>query len=569
MMTRRGGALDWLKLHNSTFELDKTGLIHFSRKKIDRPSLTVDRQLICPADSHTLLGVVLDQGLRFRQQCHKALAKGLAWTSQVGRVARMSCGAPPRIVRKLYVSIAVPRFTYAADVWFTQIRPPKEGSTRYSGSTGFANKLLVIQSLAARVILGALRSTPIAHLNAFSSLLPVQYLLNEVCQRAAIRLATVPNLHPLRKEVAHILRVNRKSHTSPMHNLLRYIEQLPVDLEQWSFKNDRVPPLTIPKDYFASRSTTTWAIRTEHARTKVYADGARNKHGTGAGAVLRVHERTSAWTGFRLGDRDQATILEAELVGIWLAFHLVHRLRYVEEAVVYSDSQLAIACVEGVASGAPKNLVSSIRALRKTIEERRDCIRINLEWCPAHDNILGNVLADQEARGAAKGDQYKHDLIPRGLHRYKRRMTQSIAKIALKEDNRIFAARGWAVSGPGKKLLAKYPSIDPSKFLQDTAHLRRGQITLLFRLITGHVQLNLHLHTLQLVDSPACQACGAAIESVSHFVLRCPKYAAIRQQVLTSRGRNFLSLSFLFSTRSGITALLEYVRRTHRFDSLT
>ncbi|QRV96979.1 RNA-directed DNA polymerase from transposon BS [Ceratobasidium sp. AG-Ba] len=413
-----------------------------------------------------------------------------------------------------------------------------------------------------------MRSTPIAHLNAFASLLPIQYLLNETCQRAAIRLATVPDQHPLRREVAHILRVNRKSHVSPMHNLLRYIERLPVDLEQWTFKHDSIPPLTIPKDYFASANTALWAIRTEHARTKVFADGARNKNGVGAGAILRVNERTSAWTGFRLGDRNQATILEAELIAIWLAYHLVHRLRYIEEAVIYSDSQLAIACIEGVASGAPKKLVSAIRSIRRAIEERRDCTRINLEWCPAHSKVLGNVLADQEAKAAVKGEAYKHDLIPRALSQYKRRMTRAIAKNALKEDNRIFAENGWRQSGHGKKLLAKYPELEPERFIQNTSRLRRAQATLLFRLVTGHVQLNLHLHTLQLVDSPACRACGAAIESVSHFVLRCPKYAAVRQQVLTSRGRNFHSLSFLFSSRSGIKALLEYVRRSHRFDSL-
>lgn len=134
IMTRKGGALDWSRTHNSTFELDKTGLVHFSRKpKIEHLSLTISKQVINPVLFHTLLGVILDQSLRFREQCNKALAKGLLWTSQIGRLARMSVGAPLRIVCKLYLSIAVPRFTYAVDVWFTPISPPSDGRKKLPG----------------------------------------------------------------------------------------------------------------------------------------------------------------------------------------------------------------------------------------------------------------------------------------------------------------------------------------------------------------------------------------------------------------------------------------------------
>ncbi|QRW06349.1 Reverse transcriptase from transposon X-element protein [Ceratobasidium sp. AG-Ba] len=58
MMKRRGGAMDWSKTHNLMFELDKTGLIHFSCKpKLARPDLELDTQTIKPVKFHTLLGV--------------------------------------------------------------------------------------------------------------------------------------------------------------------------------------------------------------------------------------------------------------------------------------------------------------------------------------------------------------------------------------------------------------------------------------------------------------------------------------------------------------------------------
>ncbi|KAF8600941.1 hypothetical protein BDV93DRAFT_558829 [Ceratobasidium sp. AG-I] len=58
MMTREGGALEWSRTHNSTFELDKTACVDFSRKtNIERPSLTIGNQIIKPVPAHTLLGV--------------------------------------------------------------------------------------------------------------------------------------------------------------------------------------------------------------------------------------------------------------------------------------------------------------------------------------------------------------------------------------------------------------------------------------------------------------------------------------------------------------------------------
>ncbi|QRW06344.1 RNA-directed DNA polymerase from transposon X-element [Ceratobasidium sp. AG-Ba] len=326
--------------------------------------------------------------------------------------------------------------------------------------------------------------------------------------------------------------------------------------------------ITVPKDYFPSPDTALWETRTDQARTKVYADGSRAKLGVGAGAVLRVDGRTRAWTGFRLGDQHEATVIEAELVGIWLALHLVHRLRYTEEVVLYCDSQLAIACIEGAASGAPKSLVRPIRTLISRIRERRDCTRLSIKWCPAHREILGNILADKEAKLAAKGEQYAHNLIPQGLQKYRHRVSRAVANELTQMANRHYVAVAWRNTPAGQKLLNRIPGVDPQDFLRLTARFNRSQITLLFRLLSGHVQLQQHLHVLRLVDSPKCRACGHAKESVSHFVLHCPKYADIRQHVLTSRGRDFLSFSFLFSRISGLKALLEYVRRTSRFKDL-
>jgi hypothetical protein len=213
MMNRPSGALEWSASHFSEFELNKTACVDFSRSKDkQRPPLMIGGHSITPTRAHTLLGVCIDQELRWNDQTLKAVSKGTAWVSQLTRLAKMSYGASPRVVRQLYLSIAVPRFTYAADIWYSPVTP-KGTSARGSGSVGAAAKLERVQSVAARVILGAMRSTPIAALNAFASLPPIHLRLNSICHSAAIRLASAPQDHPLYKAVAKCAQ-GWKRHTS-------------------------------------------------------------------------------------------------------------------------------------------------------------------------------------------------------------------------------------------------------------------------------------------------------------------------------------------------------------------
>ncbi|KAF8602155.1 hypothetical protein BDV93DRAFT_407185, partial [Ceratobasidium sp. AG-I] len=95
--------------------------------------------------------------------------------------------------------------------------------------------------------------------------------------------------------------------------------------------------------------------------------------------------------------------------------------------------------------------------------------------------------------------------------------------------------------------------------------LPRSRATLLFRLISGHVQLRQHLHRLQLVNSPTCERCDSAPDTVAHFLLRCPALATQRYAHLESHGYDFLRLDFLFHAPNALPYLFDYVRATSVF----
>jgi hypothetical protein len=144
MMTRRGGAFEWSAQHNSKFEVTKFALVDFSRKKdIDRPPLCLRQTTISPVPSHKFLGVIFDQELRWNLQVEHAVAKAARWVSLFKRIARTRTGLSAPLLRRLYKAVAIPKATYAADVWFTPIqtspRWQEEGGVCRCGQQAHAN----------------------------------------------------------------------------------------------------------------------------------------------------------------------------------------------------------------------------------------------------------------------------------------------------------------------------------------------------------------------------------------------------------------------------------------------
>ncbi|EUC62853.1 reverse transcriptase from transposon X-element protein, putative, partial [Rhizoctonia solani AG-3 Rhs1AP] len=158
--------------------------------------------------------------------------------------------------------------------------------------------------------------------------------------------------------------------------------------------------------------------------------------------------------------------------------------------------------------------------------------------------------------------------VPSFLANYRPATNPSTRRQVMKSENRKLAEEHWTSTNAGAKFESRFPGISPRHFLGHTRALTRSQATLLFRLTTGHVQLRQHLHRLQLVDSPGCEHCGREHESVSHFLLRCSRYANERHEHIATRGPDFLRLSFLLHAPGARTPLCDYIKATGRFSDL-
>lgn len=96
-------ALEWAAQSSAAFEAEKTSFIHFTRNQRQRqlPAVSphVNGATVAPAPEVKILGVILDQGLRFKSHIGKAANKGIKAVLALRRLR----GLPPSVARQLFI----------------------------------------------------------------------------------------------------------------------------------------------------------------------------------------------------------------------------------------------------------------------------------------------------------------------------------------------------------------------------------------------------------------------------------------------------------------------------------
>lgn len=126
------------------------------------------------------------------------------------------------------------------------------------------------------------------------------------------------------------------------------------------------------------------------------------------------------------------------------------------------------------------------------------------------------------------------------------------------------AMTDWRASPRGRAFLSIDPGLPSPKYMAAIRSLSRRQAAVIFQLRTGHIPLNSHLHRISRAPARTCPACGAAPETVHHFLLLCPAFANARARFLTGMGRRSRDLSALLGTPAAFRPLLMYVGATRR-----
>lgn len=151
---------------------------------------------------------------------------------QTRRIAKSAKGIRGHLSRQLYNAAAVPAMLYGASVWLTPIVRSSIQRIKSKGSVGAADKLARVQRLAALHITGAMCTTAGDTLNAHANLLPMELLIDKHCYREALRLATIPPMHPLFKHVKSAAHLKPKHLPAPLHEIMHAYSLHPAEIER-------------------------------------------------------------------------------------------------------------------------------------------------------------------------------------------------------------------------------------------------------------------------------------------------------------------------------------------------
>ncbi|KLO04410.1 hypothetical protein SCHPADRAFT_792782, partial [Schizopora paradoxa] len=123
----------------------------------------------------------------------------------------------------------------------------------------------------------------------------------------------------------------------------------------------------------------------------------------------------------------------------------------------------------------------------------------------------------------------------------------------------------WAVSPRYEKIAMRdLRAGRPARFFHKAAAgLTRRQHSMIVHLRTGHIGLNSHLKRIGRLESGDCPHCAGREETVTHFLMECPKYAAARR-VMQRNSRTSKSLVELLTNPESFKKVAHFVDATGR-----
>ena len=424
VMIRPNGIMDWAQEHNCTFAINKFGLIGFTRRRekdergqakmkpIQRPKLQLRDHTIEPKSSHKFLGIIMDQELRFKEQNMYALQKGTKWLEQYKRLASGTKGISAKYMKRYCYTVALPKMLYAADIFLV---PETENSR---GTKNFITMLGRVHRQALLHITGAMKTTATDILEAHADIPQFSILLKKKLGRDALRLACLPQTHPLAGEVQKAARRYVKRHRTPLHEVLHAFNIKPAAMEKITpiGKGPKWEPchnMRIPKDKDEALREAELVVDD----VQIYTDGSCIGGGVGAAAILYRNGIECDILRKHLGSEEHHTVYEAEIVGAIMGAHLASKTTAEDGVTIALENQAAITSSLIGKQTAGQHLVLALQDELKLITNRRRDTTCTLRWVPGHEGNVGNEKADKQAKIAAGGQSSAVKELPKMIRK--------------------------------------------------------------------------------------------------------------------------------------------------------
>ena len=518
----------WERTSGATFEATKTTIIHFTRnrnKDCNEP-LRIKGTTVVPGKTVKLLGVVLDQQLRYKHHAGRIAKRGLHAALALKRLR----GLRPDTARQLFLSTIAPIIDYASPIWSSSV-------------SGLVTKLLQpVQKVAAQAIIGIFRTTAIEVAEAEAAIEPLCIRWQRQRARFWTSLATTPKQHPYH-QIAQILRANTRRFQSPLlhlrgelgWDLLQNIETIyPVSQAPWQ---PRIQVTIQPRE----EATHQLSIPPQDRELLVYTAGVIYQGTaafgvTGTMSTLRT-QRTLIQVAKAVGKGQSISRAYLALAAIREAILFISRSSYAQIVLrqiwISTSSQEALSAITQPRYQSGQTLVHDILDQIEELQSQHQ-LSIKFRWAPSGSKDQYSILAHQAAKTAAfenkdyQEQAYTISAVQRVMKKQGEILRENHFKTRL-QRGRYSRLLDKALPGPHtRKLYSK---------------LNRKEAAILSQLRTGKCRLNTYLNSIAACDTPDC-TCGQN-ETVKHFVLHCTRWQTQRRELMAKAGKRWGDISFL------------------------
>jgi ribonuclease HI len=512
---------EWARRTGSCFAAEKTELIHITRKRGVHLQgyITFDGTDVKPSPTAKLLGVVFDQGLRWKEHVQQAIKRATKTTIALSGLRHLR----PEQMRQLYQACVTPIVDYASTVWHDPLRDKVH-----------LRHLNTVQRTALIRILSAFRTVATTTLEVEAHILPTHLRLRHRAQRTIARLHTLPRDHPIWSALSRAQ--NRRNNVGsyarfPLAEALKTmdVDRLneleiidPRPLPPW--RSDAFTEIELEHDRETARERAEVARKTSDI--VVYSDASGREGHLGAAIVaLNDDDKVTESEQIQVGPMDRWSVHVAELIGIFYAVNMVFKLAHQRSlirngrhatATILCDSKSALQAIQNAKNKSGQRIIYA--TLYAATEVQAEPIQLRLQWMPGHCENAGNDAADRLAKEAAQ---------PGKSHPFRPLLSRENAFI---RDN-IHAQWGqeWKSSTKGSHL-RKIDNTLPARYTRKLyGNLPRNRVYLLTQLRTGHNWLSSYRKKIGYSDDDRCE-CGAQ-ETVAHVLMECPRLREPREEL--------------------------------------